>query len=135
MALTREQSLELGAAIEARRRALLSEIRDDVARARRDRFGELAGPAPDAGDESVADLIADLDQADLGRDLDELRAVEAARNRFAEGRYGVCVSCGIDIDYERLRANPAAIRCIDCQRRHEKEHGAAAGRPGGAPTL
>jgi RNA polymerase-binding transcription factor DksA len=123
MALNREKSIELGAAIEQRRRALLTEIREDVARARRDQFGELAGPAPDAGDESVADLIADLDQADLARDLDELRAIEAARGRLAEGHYGECVSCGADIDYERLRANPAAIRCIDCQRAHEKEHG------------
>jgi RNA polymerase-binding transcription factor DksA len=123
MALNREQSIELGFAIEERRKALLAEIREDVERTRRDRFGELAGPAPDAGDESVADLIADLDQADLARDLDELRAIDAARGRLAEGHYGECVNCGADIDYERLRANPAAIRCIDCQRAYEKDHG------------
>jgi len=122
MALTREQTIELGSAIEARRHALLSEIREDVARARGEQFGELAGPAPDAGDESVARLIADLDQAEVARELDELRAIEAARQRFADGRYGVCVECGSEIDYARLRANPAAIRCIDCQRRHEKTH-------------
>ncbi len=130
MALTREQSIELGAVIEQRRAALLGEIREDVARARGEQFGELAGPAPDAGDESVADLIADLEQADLGRDLDELRAIDAARTRFAEGRYGRCIECGIDIEYERLRANPAALRCIVCQRAHEKDYG-----PRGGPKL
>jgi RNA polymerase-binding transcription factor DksA len=130
MSLSREQSNELGARIDARRRALLDEIREDVARARREQYGELAGPAPDPGDQSVADLIADLEHADLGRDLDELRAVDAARNRLAEGSYGACAECGIDIEFERLRANPTAVRCIQCQRAHEKEHGAP-----GAPTL
>jgi len=130
MALTRAQSVELGAVIEQRRQALLGEVREDLERVRREQFGELAGTAHDSGDESVADLIADLEQADLGRDVDELRAIEAARSRFSEGKYGVCVECGIDIEYERLRASPAAIRCIDCQRAHEKEHGAR-----GAPTL
>jgi DnaK suppressor protein len=120
MALTREQAIELGYAIENRREALLAELREDVARSRGESIQDLAGPAPDAGDESVARLIADLDQAEVGRELEELRAVEAARQRLAEGRYGVCVDCGNEIDYRRLRANPAAIRCIDCQRRHEK---------------
>jgi DnaK suppressor protein len=131
MSLNRQQSAELGAQIEARRRALLDEIREDVARVRRDQYGELAGPAPDPGDQSVADLIADLEQADLGRDLDELRAIEAARSRFAEGSYGACAECGIDIEYQRLRANPTAVRCIECQRAYEKERGL----PGGTATL
>ncbi len=130
MPLTREQSIELGAAIEQRRAALLGEIREDVSRARREQFGELAGPAPAPGDESVARLISDLDQADLGRDLDELRAIEAARERLAEGHYGSCVECGADIEYERLRVNPAAFRCIVCQRAHEKDYG-----PRAAPKL
>lgn len=129
MPLTRQQGTELRGALDERRRALLAELREDAARARRDQFGELAGPTPDAADESVADLIGDLDQADLSRDLAELRAVEAARSRLAEGSYGVCVECGGEIGYERLRANPAALRCIECQRRFEKTHA------GERPTL
>ena len=46
-------------------------------------------------------LIADLDQAELGRDVDELRGPEAARERIAKGDYGVCVDCGRDIGFER----------------------------------
>jgi RNA polymerase-binding transcription factor DksA len=130
MPLTRQQSDELGAAIEARRTALQTEIREDRARAERDRFQDVAGSTPDPGDESVASLIQDLDQADLGRDLEELRAVEAARDRLQNGTYGVCVDCGLDIDYQRLRANPSALRCIHCQSAHEKENG----RPA-SPTL
>ena len=121
MPLTREQSIELGYAIEERRRALLTEIRDDLARSRED--GEAGEPAGDSGDESVADLIATLDHADLSRDVGELRAIEAARGRLKEGHYGECMQCGRDIDYARLRANPAAVRCIECQRQHEKTFG------------
>jgi DnaK suppressor protein len=34
----------------------------------------------------------------------------------------VCIDCGGDVGVERLRAEPAAPRCIDCQRRHEKTY-------------
>ena len=122
MPLTQEQGIELGTVLEERRRALLDELREDAERARRDRYGELAGPAPDTGDESVASLIADLDQAELSRDLAELREVEAARHRIEDGSYGTCVECGGEIDYRRLRAYPSALRCIECQRRFEREH-------------
>lgn len=120
MALTQRQTLELEGIISQRREALLSELREDVRKARAERFDEVAGEVPDTGDESVAALIADLDQADWSRDLNELRGLDAARDRIAEGAYGVCVDCGRDIDFERLRVSPIAIRCIDCQTRHEK---------------
>ncbi|HEU0259007.1 MAG TPA: TraR/DksA C4-type zinc finger protein [Burkholderiales bacterium] len=120
MALTEKQIQELQGAIEQRRTSLVAELRDDVERVRRDRFEDLAGAAPDPGDESVATLIADLGHADMERDLSELRALEAARARLADGSYGVCAECGGDIGVERLRANPAAVRCVHCQRVHEK---------------
>lgn len=120
MALTEKQIQELQGAIEQRRTSLVAELRDDVERVRRDRFEDLAGAAPDPGDESVATLIADLGHADMERDLSELRALEAARARLAGGSYGVCAECGGDIGVERLRANPAAVRCVHCQRVHEK---------------
>jgi RNA polymerase-binding transcription factor DksA len=85
---------------------------------------------PDHGDESVAALIADLDQAEMGRDIGELRGLEAAHERIETGGYGVCVECDRDIGFERLRATPTAIRCIDCQTRHEKTFAGP-----GTPTL
>ena len=128
MALNSQQIDEVRGTLEERRRALLGELREDAAKARNEQFTELAGPASDEGDQSVASLIADLDQADLSRDLDQLRALEAARDRVAEGSYGVCAECGRDIGFERLRANPTAVRCIECQTRYEKTHAG----PGGA---
>jgi len=125
MALTPKQIEELRDAIERRIAALLDELEEDIHRVRNDRQEDLAGPAHDTGDESVAALIADLDRADLGRDLTELRALEAARARIAQGSYGICVDCGGEIDYQRLRVNPAALRDIRCQTQHEKTYGTA----------
>lgn len=127
MALTEKQTQELHSTIERRRAALLDELRDDVERVRKDRFEDLAGPAPDRGDESVASLIADLGHAELGRDVSELRGLDAARTRLADGVYGICADCGGEIGFERLRATPAAVRCVECQRVHEKTYGTTTG--------
>ena len=123
MALTQTQTKELQRRIDQRRQALLAELREDAARTREHPYAEHAGPAPDSGDESVATLFADLEQADMTRDLEEFRALEAARARIKDGAYGICVDCGSDIGFERLKAFPGAARCIQCQERHEKTYG------------
>jgi RNA polymerase-binding protein DksA len=127
MALTQQQTQELHRMVDQRRSALLAEIARDLGKMREDRLADISEPAGDPGDESVASLISDLDQAETDRDISELRTLEAARQRIAEGRYGVCSNCGEDIGYERLRANPAAERCIVCQTRFEKTHASSAG--------
>jgi DnaK suppressor protein len=123
MPLNQKQTEELRGLIDQRREALLAELREDAARARDQPYAEHAGPAPDTGDESVATLIADLEQADITRDLDEFRGLESAKSRIAGGEYGICIDCGGDIAFERLKATPSAQRCIDCQTRHEKTFG------------
>lgn len=128
MALTPEQTKELKATVEQRSAALRAEVAGDLGRMREDRLRDLAGAAPDPGDESVASLISDLDQAEATRDLSELRMLDAARQRIAEGSYGTCIECGQDIGFARLRANPGAERCITCQTQFEKTH-ASPGKP------
>lgn len=130
MALTPQQTQSLQKTIEQRRAALMQELREDAERVRRDRHEDLAGAAPDPGDESVATLIADLDHADMGRDLTELRGLELARARLTDGSYGICIDCGRDIGFERLKANPSAERCIEDQTKYEKTYGS-----GPTPTL
>ena len=122
MALTPEQTKELRGALEQRRTALIAEVSRDLGKMREDRLEDLAGTAPDAADESVASLISDLDQADATRDVSELRMLEGARARMADGSYGSCIDCGQDIGFARLRANPGAERCIRCQTLFEKTH-------------
>ena len=122
MPLTQQQTKELGKMINERRSVLISELREDAERTREQPYAEHAGPAPDSGDESVATLFADLEQADVTRDLDEFRGIEAARQRLQDGAYGICADCGTDIDFSRLRAFPAALRCVQCQERYEKTY-------------
>jgi DnaK suppressor protein len=121
MALTIQQKNELGATLEKRRGELIAELARDADRTRAEAFAALAGEAPDAAESSVAALIADTDQAELSRDLLELQEVEAARARLQKGTYGHCSECGVAIPVDRLRAQPAALRCVACQARFEQQ--------------
>jgi len=120
MSLQQEQLSNLRAALIARRATLTAEIRGEVARAREDTFGNIAGEVSDRGEEAVADLVFDLDNAEVSRDIGELRAIEAALARMADGGYGTCDDCGEQIAYERLNAQPTATRCVQCQQVHER---------------
>jgi DnaK suppressor protein len=41
--------------------------------------------------------------------------LEAARTRLQNGTFGVCCQCGADIVPARLRADPGAPFCAECQ--------------------
>ena len=47
-------------------------------------------------------------------DIREIRQIQAALKRIADGTYGVCARCGQSIDPRRLKALPTAITCISC---------------------
>ncbi len=116
----------LAGALRQRRAELLAQVRAELAASDDRHLSDLAGNVHDAGDESVADLLADLDAARVDWQVQELRQIEQALGRVAEGQYGVCGDCGEDISLPRLQAQPAASRCIGCQDRHEHATGAAA---------
>ncbi|MDX1374803.1 MAG: TraR/DksA C4-type zinc finger protein [Burkholderiales bacterium] len=122
MPLSKNELETLKRQIEARRAALAAEVHADADKARGESYAELSGGVTDEGDASVADLMADIDHAELSRDLAELRALEAALERIAEGGYGACADCGQDVGFERLKVEPSALRCIECQRVHEKTY-------------
>lgn len=50
-----------------------------------------------------------------------LASIERALHRLETGTFGVCQSCGEEIESERLKALPYADQCIDCQRRLERK--------------
>lgn len=50
----------------------------------------------------------------------ELEGVNAALARIARGEYGRCIDCGVEIPFDRLKAEPAALRCVDCETRRER---------------
>ncbi|MGD8430178.1 MAG: TraR/DksA family transcriptional regulator [Ectothiorhodospiraceae bacterium] len=119
--LSDEAKRELHAKLESEYRTLREEIRTELLAADTERYSDLADLVHDPGDSSVADLLVDLEYAELDRHVESLRGVENALQRLAQGTYGACVDCGEVIALARLQANPAAARCIDCQRRYEHE--------------
>jgi RNA polymerase-binding protein DksA len=122
MPLTDSERSELESLINRRRNELTREIESNVERTRNDSFDAVAGEAPDTGDEALASLVADTENAEARRDLRELQGLDAALNRLAEDTYGICEDCGDDIPLERLRVNPGATRCVRCQSMYEKTH-------------
>ncbi len=102
------------------------QLRDDICatllQSGDQRYIDLAGMVHDTGDESVADVLAELDNKHVDRSLQELHEIEVARKRLAEGTINHCIECGGDIGFERLLAYPIAVRCIACQDQFEKTH-------------
>jgi DnaK suppressor protein len=122
MPLTGTQLKEFEELITQRRKQLVTELLEDVARARDETFAAVAGSVTDPGDEALADLLSDLDNAEVARDMRTVRDLDAALARIADGGYGTCADCGGEVGLERLRAYPTALRCIKCQEVYEKTH-------------
>jgi len=121
--LSDEQLAELKQTLEVQRLQLRQDIRDELLRTDAEQYGELAGQVHDTGDESVADLLSDINTAAISQSIKSLREVEAAQERIREGYYGRCEDCEVEIPFERLKAYPAARRCLEDQERYEKLHG------------
>lgn len=123
-ALARDVSLR--EQLDARRRELVDEI---------SRVAAEVALAPEARGEDLtasqhpADVASDLEQrerlvAQTSTERVRLAAVDDALARLAAGTYGLCVDCDDEIQLERLIALPQASRCITCQQRGERSHGA-----------
>ena len=97
----------------------LDELRADIQRELRkyddETYAQIADRVADPAERSVADLLVDVNVAEIDRDVGEFREVEAALLRLAGGGYGFCVDCEEPIDKNRLDSNPAAARCYNCQ--------------------
>lgn len=98
---------------------LRDEIRDTLLRADAERYADIAGQLREAQDQSLAELLAGVSHAEVARDVEEIRDIEAATGRLASGSYGTCVGCGVAISPDRLQAYPTAKRCLTCQQQHE----------------
>lgn len=104
--------------LEEERNTLLGELGD---MAKQDENGKWI-PVPEEQDASVADEndIADRDEdyeerASMTETLSKrLADVDTALGNLESGKYGVCVSCGNQIEEDRLEANPAAQTCKAC---------------------
>lgn len=119
--LSQDQIAALRRAMDHRWDRELREIHSVAERSIDDRLQQaLAGRAADRLDEALAEIWQRSDHAIVRQDIQDMRDIEAARGRIANGTYGVCIECGREIGYERLLAYPTAKRCIGCQRERER---------------
>jgi len=75
-------------------------------------------------DDHPADLASETferekDLALEGNILDLLGKVNTALEKIEDSTYGLCDSCGVEINPNRLEALPWASLCLDCQDRLE----------------
>ncbi len=75
-------------------------------------FEEPRNPDDDdrATERSNDEVLDEMGQAGQ----DELRAIDAALDRIANGTFGICVKCGKRISQERLKAVPYTPFCREC---------------------
>lgn len=107
-----------------RRRQLMGDftnIQNNSLKRRDDASGDLS-----AMPIHMADIGSDTFEKEFALDLieseqEELREIDAALERMADGSYGACEVCGAVLSYQRLMAVPYARLCVDCKRREEEE--------------
>lgn len=127
--LTKSQMADIRSALVASRTALLEQVRNDLEQSGQTQYAEILGRASgDSSDEALAVTLGDLSAARVHHEIRQLRELDAAMARIDSEDFGVCVDCGEAIPAARLKANPAAVRCVNCQEVHEKtyagsEHG------------
>lgn len=93
------------------RRQELMERRE---RAERDLAHRREPLLADSGDQAIQVENDETLQAIGQAAARELSAIDAALDRLAQGRYGICSSCGEDIGPARLAAVPYATVCASC---------------------
>ncbi|HZQ48902.1 MAG TPA: TraR/DksA family transcriptional regulator [Candidatus Dormibacteraeota bacterium] len=117
------------AKLEASRRQLehlVLAFESDGHKALSESVGSVNSSIPE--DVDLAQALSDRETTDiLVHLLDQNREqVERALERVKEGAYGLCEDCGHRIPSERLRYQPAATRCVDCQGRWDRLNGRTA---------
>ena len=121
-ALDDDDLRRLRSRLDTREAVLREEVRAVDAESNDAPGGAPHGHVDDIGEQGEERIRGALRHAERERDIEELRAIEAAKERMSNGSYGACVDCGVDIPLDRLEVQPAATRCVPCQERFERSH-------------
>lgn len=121
--LSQQKLNEITLRLRQRRQVLWEQVNKVLSGQGESALGELRGQGHDRGDESVADMLSDLDIAAVTAEADELQDIEQTLIRIKSSSYGTCIDCTKTIPVDRLDAFPVAKRCIDCQTKHENYRG------------
>ncbi|MBF0539097.1 MAG: RNA polymerase-binding protein DksA [Nitrospirae bacterium] len=76
---------------------------------------------PDLGDQASAEIDRNYVLKLRGREQKLLKKIEKALEKIEKGTYGLCESCGAEIEFKRLNARPVTTLCIDCKIEQEEE--------------
>ena len=96
---------------------LLREHREELRQRLNEIETELDRPSDPDAEERATEREGDEVLEGVGQaGLNEIRAIDAALERIAQGTYGICVTCGEYISEERLNAVPYATKCRYCAR-------------------
>jgi RNA polymerase-binding transcription factor len=102
------------------RKQLQQEIHDELIKEGSSNAISLAGKVHDKQEESLSEMLTQINLAMLSQHQHELNNLERALKRMDDGEYGTCIDCDAEIAIARLRAYPTAVRCINCQAKHEQ---------------
>jgi DnaK suppressor protein len=83
---------------------------------------EASSPLSDVNDQATRESERGFDMKLKDRQRGLIREIQLALRKVAEGTYGVCESCGDEIDVKRLQVTMTAALCISCKK--ELEEGA-----------
>lgn len=75
--------------------------------------------AMDVGDQALMDVDRELGISLLEMRNRKRQLIDEALARLADGTYGLCAECGVEISEKRLAVVPFAKLCVECQSRQE----------------
>lgn len=76
---------------------------------------------PDLGDQASAEIDRNFMLRLRGREQRLLKKIEESIEKIESGSFGICESCGQEIDIKRLEARPVTTMCIYCKTEQEEE--------------
>lgn len=97
------------------------ELIDDVSQSIKAESDYLRFDVGDFYDHATSDRARELSLMLTDRERQKLVQIEEALKKIDEGTYGICESCGDEIDEERLLAMPFAKLCLSCKIDLEKQ--------------
>ena len=107
--LSAAQLDELKQLLLTRRQALQGEMAQNLANLAP---AELSGSVSQDESARLKNQTREVDGALTAMDADELARIDRALEAMDDGEYGVCVVCGKDIPFERLKVEPMTQHCI-----------------------
>lgn len=120
--LSQEQRRQIGQQLITKYQSMLEDIDEEKRQSDDAQYQNLAGDVRDPGDDSVADLMTDLNATILHKHLHALQEIEQAQQRLKADTINTCVDCDQEIGFQRLLAYPTAMRCLNCQAQHERNY-------------